>query len=168
MTEYFSPKEIKRMDKFVALAIIAARQAVSNSGISEFDAWNKNRTGTIISTGIGVLVMEELEHAKRRNARIYAEIVGYATNCDAYHVTAPSPDGEGAACCMQLALSDAGVNPSDIDYINAHGTSTKLNDSCETKAVRKAFGKHADKIMMSSTKSMTGHLLGASGAIEAI
>ena len=88
---------------------------------------------------------------------------GYATNCDAYHVTAPSPDGEGAACCMQLALSDAGVNPSDIDYINAHGTSTKLNDSCETKAVRKAFGKHADKIKISSTKSKTGHLLGFGG-----
>lgn len=130
--------------------------------------FDKERAGFVMGEGAGILVIEELEHAKARNAKIYGEIVGYASNCDAHHITAPLEDGSGAAKCMELALKDAGIKAEDIDYINAHGTSTPMNDKGETMAVKKAFGDHAYKLMMSSTKSMTGHLLGASGAIEAI
>ena len=130
--------------------------------------FDKERNGFVMGEGAGILILEELEHAKKRNAKIYAEVAGYASNCDAYHVTAPSPDGSGAANCMSLACKDAGIAPEMVDYINAHGTSTNLNDSSETKAVKLAFGEHSKELCMSSTKSMTGHLLGASGAIEAI
>lgn len=294
LTDYLPMKEVKRMDRFVSLAMIAAKEAIESSGLCEYADWNKKRTGTLVATGIGglgsieeqhekqlekgmrfispffvpgaisniaaakiaieyqlkgssccivtacasgtnaigesfrmirdgyqevmicggaesciselgiggfsalnalttnsdpmrasipfdqerngfvmgegagILVLEELEHALKRKANILAEVVGYATNCDAYHVTAPSPDGDGAADCMIQALEDAKLEASKISYINAHGTSTKMNDSCETKAVKKAFGEHAKNLLMSSTKSMTGHLLGASGAVEAI
>ena len=118
--------------------------------------------------GAGILFLEEYEHAVNRGAKIYCEVAGYGANCDAHHITAPLEDGSMAAKCMQMAIADAKIAPEDIDYINAHGTSTPLNDKGETKAVKLALGEHANKVMMSSTKSMTGHLLGASGAVEGI
>lgn len=294
LEDHLPPKEVKRMDRFVSLALIAAKEAITNSGLKDYSDWDRERTGTMVATGVGglgtieeqhtryetkgmrrispffvpgaisniaaakiaieyqlkgsssciitacaggtnavgesfrmirdgyqdvmvcggsegcisefgvggfaaltalseaedpnrasipfdkerdgfvmgegagILILEELEQAKKRGANIIAEVVGYGSNCDAYHLTAPSEDGAGAATCMSQALKDAKVVPENIDYINAHGTSTKMNDSCETKAVKLAFGNQAKNLSMSSTKSMTGHLLGASGAIEAI
>ena len=130
-----------------------------------FDA---ERSGFVMGEGAAVLILEELEHAQKRGAKIYGEIVGYGATCDANHVTAPIEDGSGAADAMTMAIEEAGLKPSAIDYINAHGTSTPLNDKTETKAVHRAFGEHAKSLMMSSTKSMMGHLLGASGAVEAL
>jgi 3-oxoacyl-[acyl-carrier-protein] synthase II len=130
--------------------------------------FEKNRNGFVVAEGSGIVVLEELEHARARGARIYAEVIGYGYNADAYHITAPAPDGEGFVRCMKMALNDAKLTADQVDYINAHGTSTQLNDYTETLAIKEVFGDRAKKIPVSSTKSMTGHLLGAAGAIEAI
>jgi 3-oxoacyl-[acyl-carrier-protein] synthase II len=130
--------------------------------------WDRDRDGFVLSEGAGVLVLESLEHAKKRGAHIYAELIGYAASADAYHMTQPPEQGEGAALCMRRALRAARINPQDVDYINAHGTSTPAGDLAETRAIKQVFGEFAYRIPVSSTKSMTGHLLGAAGGIEAI
>ncbi len=148
---------------FCAMKALSTRNHEPEKASRPFDA---ERDGFIMGEGCGLVVLESLEHARKRNARIYAEFSGYGMSCDAYHITAPDPDGEGAARAMREAMRDAGINPEEVDYINAHGTSTKLNDKVETLAIKLALGNHAKKVMVSSTKSMTGHLLGAAGGVE--
>ena len=153
------------MAGFIKLQAVSTRNDDPAHASRPFD---KDRDGFVIAEGAGVLVLEELEHAKKRGARIFAELAGYAATCDANHLTAPHPEGRGAIKAMTMAVASAGLVPSDIDYINAHGTSTPINDPVETKAIKGAFGDHARKLKVSSSKSMTGHLLGAAGGIEAI
>ena len=154
----------------LGIAGFAAARALSTRNDDPAAAsrpWDKDRDGFVLGDGAGVLVLEEYEHAKKRGAKIYCELAGFGYNSDAYHMTMPLQDGSGAGKCMQLAMKDAGLNAEDIDYVNAHGTSTPAGDVAETTAVKYAMGNHASKIAVSSTKSMTGHLLGAAGGIEA-
>lgn len=154
----------------LALAGFASLTALSTSEdpLRASIPFDKERNGFIMGEGAGIVILESLEHAEKRNAKIYAEIKGYGATCDAYHITSPSPDGEGAARAMVMALKDGDIKAEEVSYINAHGTSTPYNDKFETAAIKSAFGEYAYKIPVSSTKSMTGHLLGAAGAIEAI
>ena len=149
---------------FASMKALATTDDPARASIP-FDA---ERSGFVMGEGSGVLLLEELEAAQERGAKIYAEVVGYGSNCDAYHFTAPAPGGAGGAACMRLALADGDLMPEQIGYINAHGTSTHLNDSCETAAIRSVFGHHAQKLAVSSTKSMTGHLLGGAGGVEGV
>ncbi len=148
---------------FNAMRALSTHNSAPQEASRPFD---KDRDGFVIAEGAGILVIEELEHAKARGAKIYAEMRGYAATADAHHITSPAPEGEGAQRCMRLALKDAKLSPADIGYINAHGTSTEINDATETLAIKKVFGDAARKVMISSTKSMTGHMLGAAGGVE--
>jgi 3-oxoacyl-[acyl-carrier-protein] synthase II len=150
---------------FIAMKAVSSNNEEPEKASRPFD---RNRDGFVMSEGAGVMILEEMEQAQRRGAKIYAELVGYGANGDAYHMTAPSPEGEGAMRCMQLALRSGGIPPTEVDYINAHGTSTPYNDATETQAIKRVFGEHGARLAVSSTKSMTGHLLGAAGGVEAV
>ena len=155
----------------LAIGGFAVMKALSTNNDNPEEAsrpFEKSRDGFILAEGAGIVVLEEYESAKKRGARIYAEVVGYGLTGDAYHLTAPAPGGEGAARCMKMALNGAGIRPEEVTYINAHGTSTHFNDLYETMAIKSVFGEHVKKLMVSSTKSMTGHLLGAAGGVEAV
>ncbi len=148
---------------FNAMKAISTRNDEPEKASRPFE---KNRDGFVLAEGCGILVLEELTHALNRGARIYAELIGYGASGDAFHIAAPAPEGRGAASCMKMALEDAGIEPTDVQYINAHGTSTDLNDKYETQAIKTVFEEHSRKLAVSSTKSMTGHLLGAAGGLE--
>ena len=150
---------------FNAMKALSTRNEEPEKACRPFE---KNRDGFVVAEGSGILILEELKFALNRDAKIYGELIGYGYTGDAYHITAPPPNGEGAARCMKMAIKDAGLRPEDIDYINAHGTSTPLNDLTETQAIKTVFGEHAKRVAISSTKSMTGHLLGAAGSTESI
>ncbi len=150
---------------FNAMKALSTRNDEPEKACRPFE---KNRDGFVVAEGSGILILEELQFALRRKARIYAELIGYGYTGDAYHITAPSPDGDGAVRCMRMAIKDAGLRPEEVDHINAHGTSTPLNDLTETLAIKTVFGDYAKKVPISATKSMTGHLLGAAGSTEAI
>jgi 3-oxoacyl-[acyl-carrier-protein] synthase II len=150
---------------FNAMKALSTRNDEPEKACRPFE---KNRDGFVVAEGAGILILEDLQFALKRKAKIYGELIGYGYTGDAYHITAPSPDGDGAVRCMKMAIRDAGLKPEDVDYINAHGTSTPLNDFTETLAIKAVFGDHAKKVPISATKSMTGHLLGAAGSTEAI
>ncbi len=150
---------------FNAMRALTARNDEPEKASCPFDA---KRDGFVIGEGAGTLILEDYDHARKRNARIYAEILGFGLTADAYHITAPAPGGEGAVRSMKLCMQESGLKPESVDYINAHGTSTQYNDKAETEAIKTVFGDHAYSLLVSSTKSMIGHLLGAAGAVESI